>query len=204
MPGSNNIHELQELVANSRDIIGKTVIFACRKYNHGAPDEVEELTEQIIVRLLEDGCHRLNTFDPAKAKFSTWLQNVVNHHVSHYYQRNPCTGPIEDLPENQLCVAAPQEKELLTKEQQALLQQAINQLTPHDQCIARLKIGGATDEEIAQEMKVKIRSVQQEWARIFKKIVTIFSKGGGKNYAKLTSYEKYIYLSRQHCVTKRL
>ena len=138
MPDSNNIHELQERVINSRDTIKQDVIFACLKYNHGCapPETVEELTEEIIFLLLEGDYHRLKTYDPTKAKFSTWLQNVVNHHVSNHYQKQPHNEPIEDLPENQLCIAASQEKELLMKERQTLLREAIYQLTPHGQRIS--------------------------------------------------------------------
>ena len=146
MPDSNEREDLELLVTNSYEIITTTVQFACRKYNHGAPpDEVEKLRERIIVLLLEDDCHRMKTYDPEKSSFKTWLQHVTNHHVSHYFRKQPHAEPIDDLPENQVSVGAAQEKELLAIEEQALLLEAINQLTPHDQHIARLKLSDATN-----------------------------------------------------------
>ena len=176
MPDSNQIYELQELVANSQACIKTNVIFACRKYNHGAPpDEVEELTEQINLLLLEDDCRRLKTYDRSKAKFSTWLQNVVNYHASRYYQKHPHNKPIEELHENQFSVEASQENEILMNERRKLLEEAINQLTWHDQKIAQFKLNGTRDEEIALKMNVKIRSIQQEWVGIIKKIKAILN-----------------------------
>ena len=164
MPDSNNVHELQELVINAQVIIKKDVGFACRKYNHGAPpDEVEELTEQINLLLLEDDCRRLKTYDPAKAKFSTWLQQVANHHVSQYFRKQPQPEPIEELPENQLSVAASQEYELLRKEQLALIYNEIEKLSHHNQVIAYLKLREIPSVEIARHLKIKTGSVEREW-----------------------------------------
>ena len=188
MPDSNNMGNLKQLLIEVRSLLTTEVSYACRKYNHGAPpEEIEEFSEQITLLLLEDDCRRLQTYDPQKAKLKTWLRHVVRHHVSHYFQKLPASEPLEELAEAQVSAAASQEKELLAKEERALLHEAIKQLTPHDQRLVHLKLNGASDEEIAEAMNIKLRSVQQEWSKIGRKLKAIFEKnGGGKTYATLT------------------
>jgi hypothetical protein len=72
MPDSNNTEELQQQTKEARPLITKVAQYACRKYNHGAsPEDVEDLTEQIILLLLEDDDRHWKTYDPAKAKLNT-------------------------------------------------------------------------------------------------------------------------------------
>jgi RNA polymerase sigma factor (sigma-70 family) len=180
MPDSNNTEELRQQIVEARPLIAKEVQYACRKYNHGAPpDEVEDLTEQIIFLLMEDDCRRWKTYDPAKAKLNTWLRRIISNEVIYFFQEQLTTEPLEDLSEGQIRSAATQEEELLAKEQHAILLEAIATLTPRDQRLVRLKLNGASDEAIAQAMKVKPRSVQQKWSRIGKKLKTIIETMGG-------------------------
>jgi RNA polymerase sigma factor (sigma-70 family) len=162
MPDSNNIHELQERVASSRDLIKKQVTFACRKYNP-SPEKVKDLTSEIILFLLVEDCRHQKTYDPAKGKFGTWLQQVVNRYVSHHFQRTHPTEPLEDILINSLCFAPTQEYELLRKEQLALIYNEIEKLSHHNQGIAYLKLREVPSEEIARHLKIKIASVEREW-----------------------------------------
>jgi RNA polymerase sigma factor (sigma-70 family) len=172
MPDSNNTEELQQQIKEARPTITKKVQYVCRKYG-ASPEDVEDLTEQIIFLLMEDDCRRWKTYDPAKAKLNTWLRRIISNEVIYFFQEQLTTEPLEDLSEGQIRSAATQEEELLAKEQHAILLEAIATLTPRDQRLVRLKLNGASDEAIAQAMKVKPRSVQQKWSRIGKKLKTI-------------------------------
>ncbi len=202
MPDSNKIHELQERVANSRDLIKKQVTFVCRKYN-SCPEVVKDLTSEIILFLLVEDCRHQKTYDPAKGKFPTWLRQVIRIHVVHHFQKKIHSETIDDISENQLRIAASQERELLMKERQALLHEAISQLTPHDQRIARFKLNDATDQEISQAIKITVRSLQREWLKIGKKIKTIFNTGGQK-LCQSEGGRKIFLKLRLHFITKRL
>ncbi len=182
MPDSNNTENLEQLVIEARALIPSEVQYACRKYNHGAPpEEVEELSAQILLLLLEHDYRRLKTYDCQKAKLKTWLRQVIRHEVSHHYQKQPSQEPIDDVSSEAISYAPMQEAELLSKEQQVLLYEAIRTLTPHDQQLADLKLNAATDEEIAQAMQITPRSVQQEWSKIGKRLKAMFEKKGGPN-----------------------
>lgn len=207
MPESKSIENPKQLIAEARVVIATEVPYACRKYNHGAPPEkVEELSGQILLLLLEHDCRRLKTYDSGKAKLSTWLRRVVRNYVRNHFQKQPSHVPLEDLLESQISAASSQEKELLAKEERVLLGNAIKQLTPHDQQLAYLKLDGVSDQEIAQAMGVKPRSVQQEWSRIGKKLKTIMKKKGGgrQNLCRIERWCKIFSLRRQQFSLKRL
>lgn len=179
MPDSNDLETLRLRVANARAQITIAVQFACRNYNHGAPPaEVEDFTEDIIKLLLEDDCRRMQTHDPTKASFNTWLQHVVNHHVSHQVQKNHSAESLEDELLNTLRYAPTQENELLQKERQVMLKDAIDKLSLHDQRIARLKLREVSDEEIARELNIKTASVGREWRVIKTKLAQMMTDGG--------------------------
>ena len=176
MPDSNNILELQERVANSRDLIKKQVTFVCRKYN-SCPEEVKDLTSEIILYLLVEDCRHQKTYDPAKGKFSTWLQVVVNHHMSHYFQRLHPIEPLEDILLDNLRYSPTQEHEILRKEQLALMYEEIEKLSTHHQVIAYSKLREISSEEIAQHLKIKPTSVEREWRVIKIELVQSVAKG---------------------------
>ncbi|MBS1812258.1 MAG: sigma-70 family RNA polymerase sigma factor [Acidobacteria bacterium] len=178
MPDTNDPKTLQAHVADAHAQITSAVRFACQKYNHGTPpEEVEEFTEQLTLLLLEQDCRRIQTHDPSKASFKTWLQHVVNHHVSRQLQKNRPAESLEDELLNTLSYPPAQEKELLWKERRAILEDAIATLSLHDQRIARLKLNEAPDEEIAQELNIKAASVGREWRVIKTKLAQMVREG---------------------------
>ena len=179
MPDSNDLGTLQALVTDARAQITTAVRVACRNYNHGAPpEEVEDFTDDIIKLLLEDDFRRMQTHDPSKASFNTWLQHVVNHYVSHQLQKNHPAESLEDELLNILSYPPTQENEMLWKERQAMLYTAIDKLSLHDQQIARLKLREVPDEEIAQELNIKASSVGREWRVIKTKLAQMVTNGG--------------------------
>lgn len=178
MPDSNEPKTLQAHVADAHAHITTAVRFACRKYNHGAPpEEVEEFTEQITVLLLEQDCRRMQTHNPSKASFKTWLQQVVNHHVSRQLQKNRPAESLEDELLSTLSYPPAQEKELLRKEQRTILENVIDKLSLHDQRIARLKLSEVPDEEIALDLNIKVASVGREWRVIKTKLAQMVREG---------------------------
>ena len=195
MPDSTEYWEL--LLLEARSLLPAEVRSALRQHNRTIlPEDVEDLSELISFLLLDDDYRRLKTYDPAKAKLRTWLRKIVRHEVSHFLQKRPPAEPIEDLAETQVSVTATQEEELLTKEERTLLDEAITQLTPHDQRIARLKLKGATDEEVAQIMNIKPRSAQQEWSKIGIKLKRRITENRGGKLCHVDELRKIFSLRR--------
>ncbi len=177
MPDSNDLKTLQARVADARAQITAAVRFGCRKYKYNAtPEEIEDFTEDIIKLLLEDDCRRFRTHDPDKASFKTWLQHVANHNVGRQLQKKHPAASMEEQLLNTPSHAPTQEKELLRKERRVILEDAIDKLSLHDQRIARLKLREVPDEEIAQELNIKVASVGREWRVIKTKLAQIVTE----------------------------
>ncbi|MBS1812175.1 MAG: sigma-70 family RNA polymerase sigma factor [Acidobacteria bacterium] len=175
MPDNNDSVPWQLFVENSRATIGKAVQLACRKYKHyPTPDEIEDFTAQIIVQLLDNDCQKLRTYDSRKAAFKTWLQTLINHHISRQLQRKHAAEPLEEY-FLMLSYAPKQENELLWKERRVILEAAIKTLSLHDQGIAYLKLREVSNEEIAQELNIKAASVGREWRVIKNKLRQIMT-----------------------------
>jgi RNA polymerase sigma factor (sigma-70 family) len=70
------------------------------------PSEVEDLTQDVFVRLCKDGFRLLRSYDPARAALSTWLTIVARSTARDALRRRRADSvPIENVPEAQLAVA---------------------------------------------------------------------------------------------------
>lgn len=121
----NRINELRLFVElHHSDILG-AVRFVCLQHHQSEQDIVEELCEQVIVLLLEDNCRRLLLFDPQKGSFRSWLKTVVEHHISHYLQRQKKPDCLDDVPPEALLYQPTQETALIIAEHRAMLRAAM-------------------------------------------------------------------------------
>jgi len=112
---------------------------ACQSYRHRAtPDEVDDLTQQLLLRLLEQDARRLRSYDPLKAAFSTWLDAVARHHLSNHLHRQKHLESWEHLAPEELIYPPLQEATLLAAERREVLQRAMSKLPAREQQILGL------------------------------------------------------------------
>jgi RNA polymerase sigma-70 factor (ECF subfamily) len=70
-----------------------------------APGEVEDLTQDVFVRLCKDQFRLLRSYDPGRASLSTWLTIVARSTARDALRRRRAESvPIEAVPEAQLAV----------------------------------------------------------------------------------------------------
>ena len=70
------------------------------------PGEVDDLTQDVFVRLCKDQFRLLRSYDPARAALSTWLTIVARSTARDALRRRRADSvPIENVPEAQLAVA---------------------------------------------------------------------------------------------------
>jgi RNA polymerase sigma factor (sigma-70 family) len=70
------------------------------------PGDVEDLTQDVFVRLCKDRFRLLRSYDPARAALSTWLTIVARSTARDALRRRRADSvPIENVPEAQLAVA---------------------------------------------------------------------------------------------------
>ncbi|HEX5453254.1 MAG TPA: sigma-70 family RNA polymerase sigma factor [Stellaceae bacterium] len=70
------------------------------------PGDVEDLTQDVFLRLCKDDFRLLRSYDPARAGLSTWLTIVARSTARDALRRRRPEGvPLEAVPEAQLAVA---------------------------------------------------------------------------------------------------
>jgi RNA polymerase sigma factor (sigma-70 family) len=86
-----------------------------------APGEIEDLTQDVFVRLCKDDFRLLRSYDPARASISTWLTIVARSTARDALRRRRAEAvPIESVPEARLAVD-PVEPAIRLKLPEALL-----------------------------------------------------------------------------------
>ena len=70
-----------------------------------APGEIEDLTQDVFVRLCKDDFRLLRSYDPARASVSTWLTIVARSTARDGLRRRRAEAtPIDEVPEARLAV----------------------------------------------------------------------------------------------------
>ncbi len=69
------------------------------------PGDIEDLTQEVFVRLCKDNFRLLRTYDPGRAAISTWITIVARSTARDALRRRRADSvPIEAVPEAQLAV----------------------------------------------------------------------------------------------------
>jgi RNA polymerase sigma factor (sigma-70 family) len=83
---------------------GGLVVAAVRGVAMAQP-EVEDLTQEVFVRLCKDDFRLLRTYDPARASLSTWITIVARSTARDGLRRRRAeTVPLDSVPEAQLAI----------------------------------------------------------------------------------------------------
>ena len=69
------------------------------------PAEVEDLVQEVFLRLCRDDFRLLRSYDPARARLSTWITIIARSTARYALRRHrPVVVPIEAVPEARLAV----------------------------------------------------------------------------------------------------
>jgi len=103
--------DLDELLRGEKEAWGRfvrryagLVVAAVRSVAREA-GEVEDLTQEVFLRLCKDDFRLLRGYDPARAGLSTWITNVARSTARDAMRRyRPVSVPIEAVPEGRLAI----------------------------------------------------------------------------------------------------
>jgi RNA polymerase sigma factor (sigma-70 family) len=129
--------------------------------------EVDSFAQQIAYLLLKDDYRVLRTFK-REASAETWLFTIARRHILQWFRERDKIDSLEDLPPEVFVVQQEQEKRLLSKEREEMLQEAVETLTAHDQKLFGLLRQELSTEKIADEMGIKRRS-----ASVMKRVLIV-------------------------------
>ena len=121
--------DLEQLVPALLPDIYDAVRWACLRYQGRiCPDELDDLSQQVILELIEDNCRRLRSFN-CQSSFKTWLQSVVNHYASKYFYRRKHNENLNEINHGSLTYSPPQDRDIYFAEKQILLSRALGKLS---------------------------------------------------------------------------
>jgi RNA polymerase sigma factor (sigma-70 family) len=108
-----------------------------RRQRRICQDELDDLSQEIVLTLIEDNCRRLRSYNQ-DFPFKTWLQVVVNHHVSKYFYRRKQAESLDEVDQGSLIYSPSQYRDIYTAEKQILLLRALGKLSEEERLLYQL------------------------------------------------------------------
>jgi RNA polymerase sigma factor (sigma-70 family) len=122
-------------------------------------DELDDITQQIILKLIEDDCRRLRLFN-YNFSFKTWLQRVVDNHVYKCFYRRKQTESFDDVDLGELIYAPPQDRDIYAAQQRKLLFRALGMLSEQERLLYQLCFVFDQDARmVASVFKINVKNV---------------------------------------------
>jgi RNA polymerase sigma factor (sigma-70 family) len=150
---------LEKLFENIFLEIPEVVRRVCvRLGRHPDQVDVDEITQRVAYSLWKDDYQALRSFKH-ESLLETWLFSIVKRSILRWVQEQDGIESLEDKPPDSFIVRHRQEEGLLAKERKERVWEAVSKLTEHDQKLYGLLCRELSIEEIAEETKVKSRSV---------------------------------------------
>jgi RNA polymerase sigma factor (sigma-70 family) len=126
--------DLEHLVADVRE----AVQWACLRYGGRIrQDELDDFSQQIILKLIENDCRRLRLFNH-NFSFKTWLQAVATHHVHKSICRRKQSESLDEVDQMALIYSPPQDRDIYSAEQRKLLFRALGKMSEQERLLYQL------------------------------------------------------------------
>jgi RNA polymerase sigma factor (sigma-70 family) len=130
--------DLEKLVALLMSDIYGAVRWACLRYQGGVhEDDIDDFSQQVILKLMEDDCRRLHSFKH-HSSLKTWLRPVVNHHVYKCLRWRKQAENLDEIDQEELIYSPPQDRDLYAAEKRNLLFRALGALSEQERLLYRL------------------------------------------------------------------
>jgi RNA polymerase sigma factor (sigma-70 family) len=100
-------------------------------------DELDDFSQQIILRLIEDNCRRLHSFK-GHSSSKTWLQRVVENHIHNCLSRRGQDESFDEVDQGAFVYSSPQDQNIYNAEQRKLLSQALGRLNEQERLLYNL------------------------------------------------------------------
>jgi len=122
-------------------------------------DELDDLSQQIILKLLEDDCRRLHSFKRHSLP-KTWLQRVVGNHIYSCLSRRRQGENHDEVDPRALVFSPRQDRDIYAAEQRNLLSRALGKLSDQERLLYLLCFVFEQDaRQVATVFKINVKNV---------------------------------------------
>jgi RNA polymerase sigma factor (sigma-70 family) len=136
-------------------------------------DELDDLSQQIILLLIEDNCRRLRSFN-GQSSFRTWLQEVVTNHICHYLKSRKQNESLDEVDQAFLAYSPLLDQAIVTAERRKLLLIALRKLTQEEQRLYQLWFLSELDaKEIADIFGTEVKIIYKRKQTLFLKLTRL-------------------------------
>ncbi len=152
--------DLEQLVAILLPNVNDAVRWAYLRFQGRiCHDELDDLSQQVILMLIEDNCRRFRSFS-GQSSFKTWLQTVVNHYIYKYLCRQKQLESLDELDQGSLTYSPPQDQGIETAERRKLLFNTLSKLNLQERMLYQLWFVYELDaKEIAATFRTEIKII---------------------------------------------
>jgi RNA polymerase sigma-70 factor (ECF subfamily) len=173
-----------ELVHQSLALVHHTI---GRVLHSGMEAEVEDVTQTVFLKLLDDDCRRLRSFQ-ARSKLSTWLVAVARREAFDFLRRRGAAPPETRLP---VLLAGELREDagagLDAAEAHRRLNGALERLPVRDGLLMRLiYLDGASYEDAAQLLGVPLNSISPWVGRAKSRLRALLTPENPETQARCT------------------
>jgi RNA polymerase sigma factor (sigma-70 family) len=122
-------------------------------------DELDDFSQQIILKLFEDNCRRLHSFK-RRSSLKTWLQRVVDNYIYSCLYRRRQAGSPSEIDQEALIYSPSQDRDFYAAEQRKLLSQALGRLSEQERLLYHLCFVFEQDaRKVAAVFKINVKNV---------------------------------------------
>jgi len=153
------------------NLIFSVVLRTLGSQQNSSREEVEDVCQDVFLRLTRDGFRLLRRFDPERASFATWLHLVARSTaVDHLRRRRDSAVPLEAIEEPGITDSEPDMEHLS-------LPAGI--LSPRQQLVLKLLLEkDLSPQEVADFLKINVQTVHSLKHKALKKIRHFLRNGG--------------------------
>jgi RNA polymerase sigma factor (sigma-70 family) len=136
-------------------------------------DELDDLSQQIILKLIEDDCRRLHSFK-SRSSSKTWLQAVVDDHLYKFLRRQRRAESLDEVNQGALVCSPPQDRDTYVTEQRRLLFRALGRLSEQERLLYQLFFVFEQDaREVADVFKIKVKNAYKRRQKLVLKLTML-------------------------------
>src|SRR6266508_4307204 len=122
-------------------------------------DELDDFSQQIILKLFEDDCRRLHSFK-GRSLPKTWLQRVIDNHIYSCLCRRRQGENHDEVDRGALVYSPRQDRDMYAAEQRNLLSRALGGLSEQERLLYNLCFVFEQDaRKVATVFKINVKNV---------------------------------------------